>query len=366
MMQKKNENVIILKQWFRVVLIILTIAAFGVSLFSVYKSLNPQQSDSPILYSYNYNTKMDYRVYLKNNKFFTTPYLGMNKQYIASIVDYIEVSAVYNFQSTENLDYDCNYEIVATTSGLYENADGKEIEVWSKAYPVDKPQHITGSGKTFNINKTIKLDYNAYNNIMTDFRNQFGLSVDSNVELALKVNVNGGLKGETEKSLRETNNIVLNIPLLQQTFEIKPNYVNSGGNTIYKETVSESSINVPLFVFGLCLLGLSLIIFINLFKSLIKITKKSEYVLALNKILKEYGDVIAETHNLPNLSKYDVINVKSFNDLVDVEEELHSPIVCYEVIDNFECIFLVLNDKTAYKFTLKDSDFGHITRSVID
>ena len=97
-------------------------------------------------------------------------------------------------------------------------------------------------------------------------------------------------------------------------------------------------------------------------KSLLVVTRKSEYVLALNKILKEYADIIAETHNMPDLDKYDVINVKNFNDLVDVEEELHSPILYFDVKENTESVFVILNNNTAYKFTLRDSDFDHFKR----
>lgn len=358
----KSENEMILKQWIRVFLLIAVIALMVVSIVSIVKSLNPEEVGQEKLYSYNYNSNLNYKVYLKNNQFFTSPYIGMNKQYISSLIDHIDVDAVYNFQSTKELDYSYNYEIVATAKGLYQNTDGDDVEVWSKAYPIANQANQSGSGKNFTISKNVSLDYNQYNDIMTDFRNQFGLSIDARVDLSMKINISAGLKGASNKELQTTNNMTLEIPLLQQTINIKPNYVNNGGDTVYKEANGESEMNIPLLVFGVALLVVSLVAFRILVKSLLVVTRKSEYVLALNKILKEYADIIAETHNMPDLEKYDVLNVKNFNDLVDVEEELHSPILYFEVKENVESVFVILNNTTAYKFTLRESDFDHFNK----
>lgn len=356
---KKDENKIILKQWIRVVLLIFVIGMMVGSIVFIVKSLNSEQAAREELYSYNYNSNLNYKVYLKNNSFFNTPYVGMNKQYISSLIDHIDVDAKYNLQASKVLDYTYTYEIVATVKGLYQNTDGKDVEVWSKAYPISNPVTQTGTGSTISIGKTVSLDYNHYNEIMTSFRNQFGLSVDARVDLTMKVNIVAGEKGSKEKGLQTNDRMALEIPLLQQTINIKPSYVNSGSDTIYKDIKENKVINIPTLVVSIVVLLISLYVFKILVKSLLAVTRKSEYVLALNKILKEYADIIAETHNMPDLDNYDVINIKNFNDLVDVEEELHSPILCFEVKEDVECVFVIVNNQTAYKFTLRESDFDH-------
>ncbi|MBR3249564.1 MAG: hypothetical protein IKF83_02570, partial [Clostridia bacterium] len=59
------------------------------------------------------------------------------------------------------------------------------------------------------------------------------------------------------------------------------------------------------------------------------------------------------------LSKYDIVNIKNFNDMVDIEEELHTPIIYFELEENSKCVFLILAEKTAYRFLLRESDFDH-------
>ena len=183
---------------------------------------------------------------------------------------------------------------------------------------------------------------------MTDFRNQFGLSVDASVDVSLKINVTGGLPGK-DKTLQESNTMTLEIPLVKPTIELKPNYVNNGGKTIYKETpAGDIDINIPLLVVGIILLLFTVIMLKKLGSSLLTTTKKSEYVLTLNKILKEYGDIIAKAENVTYL--------------LDIEEELHSTIIYTEIREDLECWFMIFNDKTAYKFILRYEDFARLIR----
>lgn len=358
-MKKKNENKIILKQWVRVFLLILVIAVMVTSVVSMIKTINPEVIAREKLYSYDYKADLNYRVYLKQNSFYTAPYMGANKQYIASIIDHIEVDAKYDFNSTEDLDYTYNYSVIAIARGMHEDSDGKDVDVWSREYPISNMESNSGTGKDFKIAKNINIDYNMYNSVLTSFREQFGLSVDARVDLEVKINVTGSLKGTNEKTLEESQVLKLKIPLLVQTVKITPDYVNSGGDTVYRNITPQKQINMPLLAGSVILLLASLIIFVKLVKGLLIITRKSEYVLAVNKIFKEYEDIIAETHNMPDLNKYDVVNIKNFKDMVDIEEELHSPIIYFEIEEDAKCVFLILHEKTAYRFLLRESDFDH-------
>lgn len=361
-MKQKNENKVILKQWAQVFILIIVLALMAFSIFAIVKSLSPGSATKKELYSYNYNSNLNYRVYLKQNDFFTSEYLGMNKQYIASLIDHIDIDTSYNLRSSKDLDYTYSYDLVATAKGLYSESDSKTVEVWSKTYQILPSETKTGTGNDIKINKTVSLDYNKYNQIMTDFRNQFGLSVDSRVDVAFKVTVNGGLKGK-ENTLQETNTMTLQIPLLTQTVQIKPDYINNGNQVVYDQSSqNDNSINIPMLILGIALLLLSLVLLRRFGSKLLKTTRKSEYILQLNKILKEYGDIIAEAENMPRLEQYDVVNIKIFKDLVDIEEELHSPIICNEVREDMESWFMIFHDKTAYKYVLRYEDFERFGR----
>lgn len=353
-MKLKNENKLILKQWVRVFFLIVLVAMIITSICLVVKSLSKTSSREE-LYSYSYNANMDYKVYLKSNSFFNSSYLGMNKQYISSLIDHISVDTKYSLQSSKDLDYTYSYEIIATLRGAYQSGEAKAVELWSKAYTIAPTETRSGTGNKIDIAKTVDIDYNQYNKIMSDFRDAFGLSIDAAVDLSLRVNINGKEKGSNEQTLKESENFDLNIPLLAQTIQIKPDYINSGREIVYAPE-STSNVNIPMLVIGVALFLLSVVLLVSLWKSLIRITKKSEYVIELNKILKEHADIIAESSNLPDLTQYDVVNIKHFRDLVDIEEELRSPILFTEIREDYASWFIIIKDQTAYKFVLKQSD----------
>jgi hypothetical protein len=361
-MKPKNENKVILKQWVYVFFLIAVLAILAFSIWAVVKSIAKNEGTKEELYTYNYNSSLDYKVYLKNNQFFTEKYIGMNKQYIASLVDHIDVTTKYSLQSSKELEYTYSYEMIATARGSYNENDSKSADVWSKAYTIAPTETKNGTGSMISIDRTVSIDYNQYNQIMTDFRNQFGLSVDASVDVALKVNISAGLPNE-EKTLQESNSVTLKIPLLKPTFEIKPDYINGGHDTVYKTMdESDNTINIPLLIIGMIGIVISLFLLKKFIGKLLIATKKSEYVLTLNKILKEYADIIAEADNMPKLSDYDIVNIKDFTDLVDIEEELHSPIILTEVREDAESWFMIFHNKTAYKYILRDSDFEKIIR----
>ena len=355
-MKLKNENKLILKQWVRVFFLIILVAMIVISIWLMVSSVS-KNSTREELYSYSYNGNMDYKVYLRENSFFNSPYIGMNKQYISSLIDHITVDTNYTLQSSKELDYTYTYQIIATLRGSYQSGESKAVELWSRDYTLSPMETKNGTGDKFTISKSINIDYNEYNRIMSEFRDAFGLSIDADVDVELKVTVTGKEAGGSEQTLNDTKTFALNIPLLAQTVQITPDYINSGREVVYAPESSSGDVNIPKLVMGIALLLLSLFLLKTLWSSLIRITKKSEYVIELNKILKEYADIIAESSNLPDLGQYDVVNIKHFHDLVDIEEELRAPILYNEVSEDYESWFIIIKDNTAYKFVLRQSDY---------
>lgn len=352
-MKPKNENEVILKQWINMGIVVAVIILAAISIFLIIRGFSPAEPEQKKLATYNYNANINYKVYLKDNKFFQSKYLGMNGQYISSLIDYIEFNPRYNLTSDVDLNYSYNYQIVATAKGSYDSGDNKSVEVWSKAYPVLGQVNKTATGKNLAINETVKIDYNTYNDILLDFRKQFGLSINAEVDVALKVVINATSAKNEKIKFNINDDVALTIPLLNTTTQFKTNYTPEGTKDIYEEAKTAADINVVSIILGLLLLLVSIYLFYKTGKQLLVATQKSEFVLEYNKILKNYSDIIAESDTIPDFSKYDVLTINNFVDLVDIEEELHSPILSVEIREGFENWFIILNDKTAYRYILK-------------
>ena len=70
--------------------------------------------------------------------------------------------------------------------------------------------------------------------------------------------------------------------------------------------------------------------------------------------MKEYGDIIVELASEVKKDGYSIIEVKNFNELVDLEYELRIPITFYEKEEGQYGEFMITNEKNIYLFVLKD------------
>ena len=89
---------------------------------------------------YQSSSDINYRVFLKENNFFNEEYLEMNKTYIASLIDYLDVVFNYNLKYSEIVSGEYKYYIKAT---IYADKDAtSKVNYWSKSYNLTEPETI--------------------------------------------------------------------------------------------------------------------------------------------------------------------------------------------------------------------------------
>ena len=148
----------------------------------------------------------------------------------------------------------------------------------------------------------------------------------------------------------------LNIPLTQQMINISMNYKetnNSNNAKIYKDfNIS----NKVLFAFSILSLIGALIYAVLLVSFLNKTrVKKSPYDTMLSKILREYDRVIVNSRK-PITITGEIIELSSFNELLDVRDNLEKPIIFKEIQRGQKSIFVVKNGDETYRYVLKLAD----------
>ena len=98
--------------------------------------------------------------------------------------------------------------------------------------------------------------------------------------------------------------------------------------------------------------------FDNLYLSLIikgkSLPTTSEYTRTIRKILRNYGDIVAEIVKPVDLSNLEIIDVKNFDQILDVEEELRMPILFSEDKRNEEGCFVIIHNNIAYRYILRN------------
>lgn len=334
---------------FLVVLIIIFLTS---TIITLNKGLNTYTTHS-IFYSEVGN--VDYQVYLKPNTYFTEPFLPKDEQYVASLIDYINTDFKYNFSSSYPFDYKYKYKIMATLIAT-ERGDSskvvlKKIETLLPEKTVDK-----SNSNNFNINENLKINYTKYNNIISAFKKDYALSIDSKVVIDMVVSVDGKYQ-LVDDPILSTKSLKLEIPLSEQTININLDYQKVGN---YSNNEQSSNLELINYLFY----GISLISFIVTMIFVMKLTKilnrlffqKSVYVQTLGKIMRDYDRFIVTIHNMPNIDDKEIIKIKCFSELLDARENLQKPIMYHEIHKNQKGWFMILDDQHVYLYELKEVD----------
>lgn len=307
--------------------------------------LNPTSTKKTTFSTYRNN--INYQVFLKNNNFISKSSLGMNQAYIASMVDFIHISfqQTATFQKTTSFRYD--YTIYAKLSAVYHTETGDE-EIWSQVYPLKVQDAQTATEKSISISDRVAISYWDYQAIVNNFKNTYHLKVDATLDIMMDVNY------KYQNQDTKSSNLLLSIPMDQEVFKITTDYEKED-SVIQTEEISNMAI--PIFVVVIFLVIIGLIDFLCcflLFVKLLQLYSITEYERMKQKIKKDYGSIIVDVDNAIDFSKFTIFEIKTMDELVDLEEELRIPILFYEKKKARICYFVIIKDHYMYRFTLKD------------
>ena len=345
---KTSKNKMYISYNTRLIINLIAIFVFVVLAIALFVSSVTIKARSSILYRQTSN--LDYKVFLKQNDYYNEPYLQKNMQYIASLIDNIDVTFNYNFNVNQNIDYKYTYYVqadVAVTS-----SEDKTKIIYSKTDKLTEPDTIIKDNSNgFNISQNIKINYAEYNDLVKAFKSSYAINADSNLVLSLLVEVEDE-KGNKIKSF-DKDAMKLTIPLTEQMIDISMDYneINNSDNVnIYKDFNISNKLTLVLSIISLVVA----LVFITKLMIFLKKTsaKKTIYDVTLSKILREYDRVIVNSKKIVDLNE-DVVDVNSFNELLDVRDNLEKPIIFSEVHKGQKSIFIVKTPNETYRYVLK-------------
>ena len=347
--KEKNKRKNTLKIFFEIVALIVFI---GLTVFLFVSALNPTVKDS---LSYKETGDTDYFVYLKPNNYFKEEVLPKNMQYIASLIDHINLKFDYTFNTTKKFNYEYKYYVTAKVIATDRNDSSKVIFENEEILLNEITERIHGSN-SFVVNPVLNIDYNRYNDIMNSFKTDYGLLMDSNLVITLHINLSGEFGKESHTfSTEQTQQVV--IPLSEQTLNItfsSKKIDNTDKILVYSEN---KFIRFAYLVLSFLSLVVSVIFGLNLANEISKkLDKKSEYTKTINKIMKEYDRIIVNSNTIPDVSDLEVIDVTSFDEILDARESIQRPIVFTEISKGKKAWFIIIGDKVAYRYVLTSTN----------
>jgi len=341
------------KDVFKIIGLTISGMVLVLSLLTMAKSFVPAQKLESLVLSYTVSNGADYRVNLLENNFYETTSLGKGELVPVTFIDDVEIDFSGYLSASKPLDVNYSYEItgeiIATASDNGKEGSGGKI--WTKRYSFVPPKSMATTSTGYNIQEKVVINYEEYNDLVNRYKLQASVPMDVVLNVTLSIRANCIVEG---KVLNENNTMTVKIPLSVSTVMI----ASTGGEPTTKtlvntEEIPASNNYVLLAISAVLFLG-SLVATVLLLKGLRKMTEEHSLLLKFNRIMRDYNQVIIEIDELPVVKDAAVIEVKAFKDMLDIEKELHLPIMCAKskndvLTDN---IFYIVNQNQIFKYRL--------------
>ncbi|MDR1300688.1 MAG: DUF5305 domain-containing protein [Candidatus Nomurabacteria bacterium] len=301
---------------------------------------------------YHESGRADYEVCLIPNSYFSDTCQLAGKQYVASLIDNVKSSFEYSWRADETLQYDYNYDItarlVATESGqsskvLYEN---EEVILPTKTVAEQ-------TGQSLSVRENVAIDYSKYNDLITAFRSDYGLTIDSYMVVTMNIKVHA-THSDFSAPLDVDEKVALKIPLSERTINVEMQSDQLTNSGVMEETapnLAKNLIYIALAVVGLAVFVLDLIA--SMIILIRRESRRTVYEKELRAIIHEYSQLIVEVEHVPEVSRSKVIEVKSFDELLDARDTIQQPILHLTVSEN-RSMFIIEDQGMAYSYTLTD------------
>lgn len=329
------------KRRFIAILIILFITG------SIFFSLGFKKCET-IKYAYKEDNSVNYKVYLKQNNFFESPYLEKDKTYITSLIDFINIDYTYSIKFDEKVSGNVNYKVVAVIKA--DKANNEEGNYWTKEFelkPVEIENIENRDSHVINLAETI--NYNDYNTLMNSFIKEYGLVTESTLKVALQVT--GEVKGNSSNENMEINSeLSLTVPLSKLAIEGK---IETESNNNEKEIIKKVAEVQPFRKLFRVLFAIVVLLFINnliqYVRFLLTQNDNLSYRDRIKKLNNDYEDIITKVKSM-NTDGFAIIDVEAFDDLINVYNSVREPINF--LYGNDESKFFIIKGNACYVYTI--------------
>lgn len=305
-------------------------------------------------YSYKMDNEVNYTVKLKKNKFFETDTIQKNRTYITDIVDDINMEFNYNYKIDKNADISYTYRIVSVVNIAYAGNEEAQKNLWTKEYELVPAQNLNVSnGNEFNIKETVIIDYDNYNAQVANYREKYKVPITATLQVKLIVYSDAEVLTQNKEHVSEQSGIEVKMNLLRDAFLIEENYKANDYKSVVEAESVNSNTNYVLILLGMLSFIIAASIIANEVITIKKKYLKTEFKMELNRLIRKYGEIVAEIIAPIDMENLKIIDVKDFEQMLDVEEELRMPILFYETKPDEEGEFVIIYDNIAYRYIIK-------------
>lgn len=346
----KLRKTYISERWIFYALLILVIASQSLFIKELFIAIQPvYNNENNIAINYTNNNFLDYKVILKNNSFINEE--KDSDAFIFDFVDHISINNKYTYKADRDSDIKGKYIATAVMKVYYKESSNlnSNPKIWQISDKL-REQELNYLNSQFSIDDEIDIFFDKYREKLTEFQKKVNVAVDGYLEINFQVLFDGLHDG---KNFTEDNNSSIKIPLNGSVFKIEKNFQEQESKKIYLNNpkLELKKIIILIILNIVCFISLAFLIKIIFFT---KYTSK--YKRMLDSIYKDYDDIIVNTKNMSDISKYDIIEITEFKELLNLSRESTQPIIGYELEDKSATWFYIIRDNILYRYIVTNKE----------
>lgn len=314
-------------------------------------ALTAQSANVPSAYNYSVKQSANTNITYMDSSFFGSAPNPDNHAYVSDLTKDVTANFHYEFSGSEAVDITTTYSIKAEIRANYALKGNTEdsSNVWRQEYLLVKPTSIRVDGTSTAIDKSVTIPYAEYKKIANQFRTTLALPTSSEAVATLSVRTTGTVDGTPFEDVRVST---VAIPLEEQIYQPAIKFDKEDSKQVVAQNEKQGQDRaIKIQLFG----GAAVIVagFVLAVYGLRKRIFKSAYQRELDKIYRYHDGIIVRTSRPIDLAEHRVVPMRTFDDMLNLEEELKTPIIADEISSTLTH-FLIAHSNVTYLYKLGD------------
>lgn len=303
----------------------------------------------PSDYEYSVRQSVNTEVKYLDNSFFPNGPGPNNAAYVKDLTDVITAQFFYNFEANEDATVTYTYDIKARVLGKHADRgdESKSVNVWSQEYQLAAPVTRTESTRSVTIEPRVEAPFAAYEDTIEQFKTALTVPINSEMVVEATIRMKGTIGGIPFEDSRAMS---ITAPLDQQAYTLAVKYDKEDTKPVVAEGEKDNREqwlrNMTIGAIAAMVVGVGLVGF-----GFRKQIFKTPYQRELERIYRYHEGIIIKARQPADIEGKRIVPVLSFDDMLNLEEELKSPIVASPA-GSEATQFIIIHSDIAYMYTL--------------
>lgn len=355
--RRRQEYKRLRKKWMLVqAIILLVVTAIVLSMSITYIRINKTK-----YVDYTEKSDINYLVKLSANDFYEKDTLEKDRAYVTALVDKVDAEFDYELNMSAFADVVFSYSYTVDATLLITDKYTEAVVYDAVTELVPRMYYTQNGADKLSINETVSVDFRAYNDEAIRFITTYGLkNADAKLVLTMRMNAKSSC-AEFENKAENAYFTTVTFPLASETTEpVTTSSVADGEvrTLACKSSRGATACLVLAIVFGAIELLLAAFFVFFIFK-----TKNHDinYTNRVKRLVANYRSFIQEITVPFATNGYQLVYIKTFNEMLDVRDTAGSPLLMYANEDGTATTFVIpTNAGLLYIYEIRVEDYDDI------